>query len=136
MSKKVISRVTVTGLSDALQATLDEYNYTVMQGVDGASYRAADKLLQLTRATAPEGVRRKFKSSIAIKEIYEERRKYSGRTYVWYVKPPHHRLTHLLVHGHETRDGGRTKPNSFLQDAIDQVAPEFMEDLEDALKWK
>lgn len=133
---KVNSRVQITGLTEALQATLDDYSAKVLEGVDGASWRAADKLRQLTQANAPVGVRKKFKRSIAIKEIYKERGKYRGRTYVWHVKPPDHRLTHLLVHGHATKDGGRTKADPFLQNAIDQVAPEYVKEVEDALKWK
>ena len=133
---KINSRVTAVGLAEALQTTLDNYNAYVREGVDGASWRAADKLRKLTQATAPKGHRKKFRRSIAVKEIYKNRGKYAGRTYVWYVKPPDHRLTHLLVHGHATRDGDRTKANPFLQNAIDQVTPEYIEEVEDALKWK
>jgi hypothetical protein len=130
------SRVEVTGLTEALQTTLDDYSAKVLEGVDGASYRAADKLLKLTKATAPVGFRKKFRRSIAVKEIYKDRGKYRGRTYVWHVKPPDHRLTHLLVHGHATKDGGRTKADPFLQNALDKVVPEYLEEVEDALKWK
>lgn len=133
---KVKSRVTAVGLSEALQTTLDDYNAHVLEGVDGASWRAADRLRKLTKATAPVGYRRKFKRSIAVKEIYKSRGRFAGRTYVWYVKPPDHRLTHLLVHGHATKNGGRTKANPFLQNAIDQIIPEYIQEVEDALKWK
>lgn len=133
---KIKSRVTIAGLSDALQAELDSYRASTQEAVDACSWRAADRLRQITQATAPVGVRKKFKRSIAVKEIYKTRGKYAGRTYVWYVKPPDHRLTHLLVHGHATKDGGRTKPDPFLQNAIDRVTPEYLEEVEDALKWK
>lgn len=133
---KIQSRVTITGLSEALQAELDNYRASTQEAVDACSYRAADRLRQITKATAPEGVRKKFKRSIDVKEIYKTRGKYAGRTYVWYVKPPDHRLTHLLVHGHATKDGGRTKADPFLKNAIDRVTPEYLEEVEDALKWK
>lgn len=133
---KIGSRVTAMGLSKALQAELDKYNMVVMEGLDGASYRASEKLLKITKATAPKGVRKKFRRSIAVKEVYKERGKYAGRTYVWHVKPPDHRLTHLLVHGHATKNGGRTKANPFLHNAIAKVEPDFIKEVEDALKWK
>lgn len=132
---KIKSRVTVAGLSEALQAELDNYRADTQEAVDACSWRAADRLRQITRATAPVGSRGKFKRSIAIKEIYKDRGKYAGRTYVWHVKPPDHRLTHLLVHGHATEDGGRTKANPFLQNAIDEITPQYLEEVEDALKW-
>ena len=132
---KIKSRVTVTGLSEALQAELDNYRADTQEAVDACSWRAADRLRRITRATAPVGSRKKFKRSIAVKEIYKDRGKYAGRTYVWHVKPPDHRLTHLLVHGHATKDGDRTKSNPFLQNAIDEITPQYLEEVEDALKW-
>lgn len=132
---KITSRVSVPELDAALQQTLQNYNAHILEGLDGASYRAVDRLVKITKATAPVGYRKKFKRSISFKEIYKTKGKYAGRTYVWYVKPPNHRLTHLLVHGHATRDGGRTKADPFLQNALEQVTPQYIEDVEDALKW-
>lgn len=133
---KLKSRVSAVGLGKALQAELDSYNAYTQEAVDACSRRAADRLLKITKATAPKGFRKKFRRSIAIKEVYKQRGKYAGRTYIWYVKPPDHRLTHLLVHGHATKNGGRTKADPFLKDAIDQVEAEYIEEVEDALKWK
>lgn len=129
------SHVKIEGLDKILTQTLDRYNMDVLEGLDGASYRAVTRLADITRATAPEGYRKKFKRSIAVKEIYKSKGKYAGRTYVWYVKPPDHRLTHLLVHGHATKDGGRTKANPFLANALDQITPDYLSEVEDALKW-
>ena len=133
---KLTSRVTVTGLDDALQAMLANYNAYTQEAVDACSWRAADRLREITKATAPVGARKKFKRSIDVKEVYKTCGKYRGRTYVWYVKPPDHRLTHLLVHGHATKDGGRTKADPFLQNALDRVTPDYLKEVEDALKWK
>lgn len=132
---KVGSHVRVEGLDEALTQMLDNYSHDVLEGLDAASYRAVERLAKITRATAPVGARGKFRSSIAIQEIYKTRGKFAGRTYVWYVKPPNHRLTHLLVHGHAAKDGGRVPGNPFLHNALDQVIPKYMEEVEDALKW-
>ena len=54
--------------------------------------------------------------------------------HIWYVKAPDHRLTHLLVHGHATRNGGRTKPDPFLHNALADVLPEYEKAVEEAVK--
>ena len=57
-----------------------------------------------------------------------------GSSYIWYVRAPAHRLTHLLVHGHATKDGGRTKGDPFLKNALDEVLPEYEQRVEEAIK--
>ena len=52
----------------------------------------------------------------------------------WYVKAPHYRLTHLLVHGHAKKDGGRVQGDPFLQNALDEVLPEYERAVEEGLK--
>jgi hypothetical protein len=132
---KINSRVTAEGFAKGLHTVLDDYDAHVLEAVDACSYRAAERLCKKTKATAPIGYRRKFKRSISFKEVYKSGGSLRGRTYVWYVKPPDHRLTHLLVHGHAKKNGGRTKSNPFLQKAIDEVTPQYIEEVEDALKW-
>jgi hypothetical protein len=119
-------------LGAAIAQELTIYNNNVIEGVNEAGKKAIKKLVRLTEETAPIGERngRNFAASISSKEIKAQR----GNKYVWYVKPPNHRLTHLLVHGHATKDGGRTKPNPFLQNAVDTVLPEFEKDVEEAVK--
>lgn len=119
-------------LGAAIAQELTIYNNNVIEGVNEAGKKAIKKLVRLTEETAPIGERngRNFAASISSKEIKAQR----GSKYVWYVKPPNHRLTHLLVHGHATKDGGRTKPNPFLQNAVDTVLPEFEKDVEEAVK--
>lgn len=129
------TRVTIPELGKVLSQTLEDYTLDVMEGVDGAGMNAIQELVRKTKATAPVGYRKKFKRSIAWDEINKTRGKYAGRTFVWYVKPPDHRLTHLLVKGHATRDGQRTKANPFLHNAVEEVEKQYIEDVEDALKW-
>lgn len=129
------TRVAIPELGKVLSQTLNTYALDVVEGVDGAGMNAIQNLVRKTKATAPVGYRKKFKRSIAWDEINKTRGKYAGRTFVWYVKPPDHRLTHLLVKGHLTRDGKRTKANPFLHNAVEEVEKQYIEDVEDALKW-
>lgn len=127
-------KVKVAGFDKALQTALDEYGYQVTRSVNEAGSRAMAELVRLTKATAPVGYRKKFRRSISSKERYTRRGKYTGsRTFTWFVKPPDHRLTHLLVHGHATKDGGRTKADPFLVNALEQVEKQYIEDVEEAV---
>ena len=107
------------------------YHAEVVEKLDVAGDAAVKKLVNLTRATAPKGVRGKFRRSISSKRLKGDKR---GSTHVWYVKPPDHRLTHLLVHGHATKDGDRTKADPFLENALDIVLPEYEEAVKEAIK--
>ena len=130
-----IRRVTVSELDTAVQQTLTLWHQDVNDGIDAAAEDTAIDLVRRTKATAPVGRRHgKYKRQIAYKEINKRRGKYAGKTYVWYVKAPDYRLTHLLVHGHAKKDGGRTKANPFLANAIDQVTPEFEERIKEVLQ--
>ena len=112
-------------LSEAIARELEQYGADLQQGVTAAARTAGRWLVRLTKATAPVGAREKYKRAIT---MTEESTQVSCRI-IWHVKPPEHRLTHLLVHGHATKDGGRTKSNPFLQNALDQVLPKYEKDV-------
>lgn len=118
-------------LGAAISQELTVYHQSVVGLLDAAGAAAVKKLVKLTRSTAPAGARKQFRRSIASKVLKKDK---NGSTYVWYVKPPDHRLTHLLVHGHVTRNGGRTKASPFLQNALDVVLPEYENAVKEAVK--
>ena len=123
--------IKVTGLGAAITQELTLYHQEVTDRVDKISDASIKQLAKLTRATAPAGARGSFRKNISSKRLVK---KSTGSTYVWYVKSPDHRLTHLLVKGHATKDGGRTKANPFLANALDQVLPEYEAAIERTLK--
>jgi hypothetical protein len=118
-------------LGVAIGQELNIYHAEIVEKLDAAGDAAIKKLVKLTKSTAPKGARGKFRRSISSKLLKRDSR---GSSYVWYVKPPDHRLTHLLVHGHATKDGGRTKADPFLQNALDVVLPEYEEAVKEAIK--
>lgn len=118
-------------LGAAISQELTIYHGEIVEQLDTAGDAAAKKLVKLTKSTAPKGARGSFQRSISCKRLKGDKR---GSTYVWFVKPPDHRLTHLLVHGHATKDGGRTKADPFLKKALDVVLPEYEEAVKEAIK--
>jgi hypothetical protein len=118
-------------LSAAIEEQLTVYHEGIIQRMNAASEAAVKKLVKLTKATAPVGYRGKFKRSITSGVKNATKR---GNTYAWYVKPPEHRLVHLLVRSHATKDGGRTKADPFLKNAVDIVLPDYEKSVEEAIK--
>lgn len=131
-------RIHVGELGSALEQELELYAQDVQDGIVQVTENSMKKLVKTTKATAPTGRRHgQFKKNITAD--YQELRRAKtlrGRTIraTWYVKAPDHRLTHLIVHGHATRDGGRTRANPFLQNALDSVLPEYEKGIEEVLK--
>ncbi len=117
-------------LGAAIQQELEAYSEGVRDRVNAVGKAAAAKLKKLTKANAPVASG-SFKKNIAVKE---ETNEMGVKKFIWYVKPPDHRITHLLVHGHATRDGGRTKSNPFLKNALDAVLPEYEEQVREAVQ--
>lgn len=130
-------------LSAALEAQLSKYNDELNDHIAEAVDQSITKLVKITKSTAPKGRRNgQFAKNIAAEksELKKAKRRMHaglhGRVVraTWYVKAPDYRLTHLIVHGHDTKDGGRTRANPFLQNALDQVIPEYEQAIEEAIK--
>jgi hypothetical protein len=126
----VSKRIDPRHLGDAIAKELELYQENVTERVNVAGEQAVKKLAKITRSTAPV-ITGSYAKNISSKLL---RPLPSGNVYVWYVKPPDHRLTHLLVHGHPTKNGGRTWRNPFLQNALDTVLPEYEKAVEEAVK--
>ena len=118
-------------LGQAIQDELEVYHRGVVDGLNNSSKRAARKLVKLTKATAPVGHRGKFAKSITSQLL---RHGVNGDTYVWGASGPAGRLTHLLVHGHALRGGGRARGSKFLHQAWDEVQKSYEKDVERVLR--
>lgn len=117
-------------LGAAIQQELELYSEVVTKRVNAVGKTATDKLKKLTKASAPVASG-SFRKNIAVKEVDSG---HGTKKYIWHVKAPDHRLTHLLVHGHATRNGGRTKADPFLQNALDTVLPEYEQTVKEAVQ--
>ncbi len=118
-------------LASAISKELENYSKEVLEGLDKATEKAARKLVKFTKASAPEGARGQFKKNITSKKV-ESGPLSTAR--VWYVKSPDHRLTHLLVHGHATKNGGRVPGDPFLHVALSNVLPEYEQEVEQVIR--
>ena len=127
--------VGVEHLSAQIEKDLTIYSQEITDSLKDIAKDYSKELVKQTKATAPVGNRKsnKYKDSIKSKKLNETPR---GITYVWYVdsKDSNYRLTHLLVDGHVTRDGGRTRANDFLKKAVDDVIPKYLKAVEEVIK--
>ncbi len=111
-----------------LRNLLTIYAEDVTEAVNAAGAEAIKKLVKLTRASAPVRTGGYYKA-ITSKTI----RRPSGNLYIWGAGSRHGRLTHLLVKGHPTGNGGRTKGDPFLANALEEVLPEYEEKVKEAI---
>ena len=117
-------------LGAVIAQELTTYHSDVIKRVNQCSEEAIKTLVKKTKATAPKKSG-DFRRSIAGKRLEKGNR---GDRFVWYVKAPHYRLTHLLVHGHAKVGGGRVKGDPFLKNALDEVLPAYENAVTEAVK--
>lgn len=117
-------------LGAAIAQELSTYSAEVQERVNAAGDKAIKDLLKATKAKAPVASG-DFKKSLATKAVDDG---HGLRKYVLYARAPQHRIFHLLVHGHAKQNGGRVPGDPFLQDAVDQVLPNYEKDVEEAVK--
>ena len=127
-------RVTIEGLVAAIAEQLGLYRKEVQDKLNKAGKKAIKELERKTKDTAPFDARAYHQHYADMIATKSEADRTGDMVHTWYVKPPGHRLTHLLVHGHETRDGGRTRGDPFLQKALDEVLPDYEKQIEEALR--
>lgn len=127
--------VGIEKLSAEIDKELTLYSQGVAEKLKVLAKKYATELVKKTKATAPDGDRKsgKYKDSIKAKKLEED---VTSIKYIWYVdsKNSNYRLTHLLVHGHAKRGGGRTKENHFLRDAVEEMERNYLKDVEEVIK--
>lgn len=132
MAKRLIK---AEDLTTVIVDMLEDYNKDVADKVYKAGSKAIKEVERRTIDTAPIHNRRKhgehFREGIASKS---ERDRVGNSVHTWYVKAPNYRLTHLIVHGHKTPSGGRTRANPFLENALRIALKKYEKDVEKAVK--
>jgi hypothetical protein len=129
MAKLVI---TPDKLLKAVRRELTTYHEDTLEKLRGVTRNSMADLVRKTRATAPKDTG-EFQRSIAgdFRGLAKGLHTVTAR---WYVKAPHYRRTHLLVHGHAKKGGGRVKGDPFLENALADVLPAYEEKVKEAVK--
>lgn len=117
-------------LTKAIEEELKVYREGVTERINNLSNEAVKSLVKKTRETAPKRTG-SFRGNIASKVLEKNPR---GNRYVWYVKAPDHRKTHLLVHGHAKKNGGRVPGDPFLENAMADVLPAYEKAVKEAIE--
>lgn len=133
MSKRVL----VGEVSAAINEELTVYGQKITDSVNAVGAEEMNRLVEITRATAPRGgvIRKKKKHTPFYKDIRSDVVPGTrGDRYIWHVGGQNYRLTHLIVHGHATKDGGRTKANPFLTNALAKILPEYESRVKEAIE--
>ena len=119
-------------LGEAIDNELTLYHKSIIDGLKTAAQENVKQLVKDAKATAPVGKRKKhYKNSITFKKVSEDDRSVS---YVWYVKGPDYRLSHLLENGHAKRGGGRVEGTHFIQKATDPILEQYLKAVEEVIK--
>lgn len=121
-------KIKIDSLADVISSQLVLYDKSIREKVDEIASSKVKKLVKRTKDSAPVGDRKKhYKDSITSKKLSEGR-------YLWYVKAPNYRLSHLLNNGHATRNGGRVQGTNFIGIANDEIQKEYEDDLSKEIK--
>jgi hypothetical protein len=121
-------RIGDSSLDKEIRGMLTMYAAEITEEIDAAGAEMVKKLVKLTRDSAPVRTGGYYQA-ITSKTV----RRPSGNLYIWGAGSRYGRLTHLLVKGHPTGNGGRTDGDPFLADALDVVLPEYEEKVKEAI---
>ena len=124
-------------LVETISKTLTDYQKNIVnKALKTETKKAMAKLVKMTKSTAPVGRRQKhYKDSIKSKINYNADRA-TGFSYgeLWYVDGADYRLTHLLEHGHQLRNGKRSRAFKFVEKAYNDVEQDYIKSLTEAIE--
>ena len=134
-------KITIDDLADAIGERLTVYQSETARKILGVTKSTMKRFVKITKQTAPrqiynanrKGTRRAGTFAKAIRSTVEDNG-ITGSKGIWYVGGDEYRLTHLIVNGHQLRQGGRTKGNPFLDNSLDEISEEYIKGLEEAVK--
>lgn len=106
-----MANISINNLDSEIRKSLNEYKKEISDGIKKVTHEVSENFKENTKKDAPKGNRKKFYKNIDVKTTQEN---FDGVIDTWYVKDPEYRLTHLIKNGHQTKNGGRTKSNDFI----------------------
>jgi len=134
-------KISIDDLADAIGERLRVYQGETAHKVLNVTQKTMKRFVKITKQRAPRqlfNANRKSKRqpgtfAKAIRSTVEDNG-ITGSKGIWYVGGDEYRLTHLIVNGHQLRQGGRTKGNPFLDNSLDEISEEYIKGLEEAVK--
>lgn len=134
-------KISIDDLADAIGERLRVYQGETAHKVLNVTQKTMKRFVKITKQTAPrqtadpkrKGTLRAGTFARAIRSTVEDNG-ITGSKGIWYVGGKEYSLTHLLVNGHQLRQGGRTKGDPFLENALESVADEYIKGIEEAVK--
>lgn len=111
-------QIKISDLSNQLNEVLEEYKTDVTAAVNDVGHAVIKQLTNETRRNAPKNTG-EYKKHISWKSAIKNAM--GDKEYTWYVRGTNANLTHLLTNGHQLRNGGRTRANPFLKDAVENA---------------
>lgn len=137
-----MAAITIDQLDEALNDVLRQYAKDAEADVDAATKEAVATLVKLTRGSAPRGTRKRalrlnaYGDGQARPHFFTSisSRKQPTGGYLWYVKKPNLRITHLIAKSHASRGGGSVRGDPFLVNSLQTTLQEYMENLRKALQ--
>ena len=127
MSKNSIS---VTKLSSEIQKILQKNAGRITDKVKVLSKETTEDLTKDTKKDSPV-LTGEHKRHISNKKVKETS---TSVVYVWHVKDPEYRLTHLIANGHAKRNGGRVEGNFPLADDVEKAETKFIKGVKEIVE--
>ena len=122
--------ISINKLSSEIQKILQQNAGRITDKVKVLAKETTNELVKDTRRDSPvlTGEHKKHISSKKVKETS------TSAVYVWHVKDPEYRLTHLISNGHAKRNGGRVKGNFPLAKDVEIAETKFVKGIKEIIK--
>lgn len=125
-----MASISIDQLAAEIAKGLAEYSQDVVEKVNVSSVEVGKAAVKRLKQTSPKRYG-KYAKSWTVKTEPEVGQPHKR---IVHVKPPHHRLTHLLEHGHAKIGGGRVDGIPHIRPAEEMVIEQFIREVEEAIK--
>lgn len=125
-----MANINIDRLAAEIVEALATYTDEVVEKIDTSSLRIGKEAVKKLKQTSPKESGDYAKSwDMKSFQYYGEPAKR-----VLYVKAPHHRLAHLLEHGHAKVNGGRVEGIPHIRQVEQEVIAKFTREVEEAIR--